>query len=98
MRRFLSVLILLGWFHLLNAQRIQTIVPKQAIVVGTAFQVQYIITEPSGMVNMTPPSFDSLQVVSGPNYYKGNATIDGKPQQIQNIAYTLIASKTGSIT
>jgi hypothetical protein len=90
-------MILLGCFHSLTAQRIQTIVPKQVIVVGTAFQIQYIITEPSGMVNMTPPSFDSLQVVSGPNYYKGNATIDGKPQPIQNITYTLIASKTGSI-
>lgn len=79
------------------AQRIQTIVPKQPVVVGNAFQVQYIITEPSDLVKITEPSFDGLRLISGPNYYKGNSVIGGKMQSIQNITYTVVPLKTGKI-
>ena len=83
-------------YHIGFTQKIQSIVPDQPIVVGTAFQVQFIITQPDNLLKTTPPSFENFSVVSGPNYYKGTASIDGKPQLIQNITYTLVALKTGN--
>jgi hypothetical protein len=82
----------------LLAQKVQTIVPLQPVVVGTAFQVQYIITQPGELANTVLPAFDSFRVVSGPNHYKGNALIDGKQQPIENITFTLVPSSTGTIT
>src|SRR5579875_2338400 len=78
------------------AQKIQTIVPKQ-VTEGTAFQIQYIVTEPSNLISVNPPAFDSLQLVSGPNYYHGNTIIDGKLQPIKNIAYTVVCPKIGKL-
>lgn len=77
------------------AQAIEVIVPTQPVVVGTAFQVQYVITEPAEFVSATTPTFDSCRLISGPNIYKGNAVINGKLQAIQNIAYTLVPTTTG---
>jgi hypothetical protein len=77
------------------SQKIEVIVPTQPVVVGTAFQVQYIITEPSEFVAATTPVFDSCRLISGPNIYKGNAVVDGKLQPIQNITYTLVPTQTG---
>ena len=82
----------------LVAQKVQTIVPQQPVVVGTAFQVQYIITQPGELANTVLPAFDSFRLVSGPNHYKGNALIDGKQQPIENITFTLVPSSTGTIT
>ena len=69
--------------------------PTQPVVVGTAFQVQYVITDPSEFVEASTPVFDSCRLISGPNIYKGNAVVDGKLQPIQNIAYTLVPTATG---
>ena len=80
-----------------GAQSIQVIVPSQPVVVGTAFQVQYIITDPSEFAEASTPVFDNCQLISGPHIYKGNAVIEGKVQPIQNIAYTLVPLKTGLI-
>jgi len=77
------------------SQKIEVIVPAQPVVVGTAFQVQYIITEPSEFVAATTPVFDSCRLISGPNIYKGNAVVDGQLQPIQNITYTLVPMQTG---
>ncbi|MGZ8536799.1 MAG: BatD family protein [Flavisolibacter sp.] len=81
----------------LFAQKVETIAPTQPIITGTAFLVQYVITEPSLLVNIISPEFEGLQVVSGPNYYKGDAVVDGRIQPIENITYTLVASKNGSV-
>lgn len=91
------VLIFLVWLGCgrVLAQQIQTIVPKQAVVVGNAFQVQYILTKPADLVKIYPPDFDSFQLVAGPAYYKGTARIDGKLQSIENITYTLVPLQTG---
>ncbi len=77
------------------SQQIEVIVPTQPVVVGTAFQVQYVITEPGEFVGATTPTFDSCRLISGPNIYKGNTVINGKLQAIQNIAYTLVPTTTG---
>jgi hypothetical protein len=79
------------------AQKVLTIAPKQPVVVGTAFQVQYIVTDPTNLLNTISPAFDSVKLVSGPNYYKGNTTIDGKSEPIENITYTLVALHTGVV-
>src|SRR4051812_46585547 len=94
MKRTIAVLFLF-FFQQLAAQKIQTVVPGQPVIVGTAFLVQYIISGSSDPVSIDTPVFDGIQLVSGPNIYKGNATIDGRSQPIQNVTYTLIAEKTG---
>ena len=81
----------------LQAQEVKVIVPPQPVVVGTAFQVQYIVTNPSDYASSSQPRFDSCRIVSGPHLYKGNAMVNGKLQPIQNIAYTLVPLKTGTI-
>lgn len=80
------------------AQKVQTIVPKEPVVVGNAFQLQYIITDPSTLVNIASPSFKDLQLVSGPNRFKGTASVNGKMQPIENIAFTVVPLKTGTIS
>ena len=77
------------------SQKVEVIVPAQPVVVGTAFQVQYIITEPAELVAATTPVFDSCRLISGPNIYKGNAVVNGRLQPIQNITYTLVPTQTG---
>ena len=98
MMRILSFIFFILTGQTLLAQKVQTIVPLQPVVVGTAFQVQYIITQPGELSNTVLPSFDSFKVVSGPNHYKGNALIDGKQQPIENITFTLVPSSTGTMT
>lgn len=78
------------------SQKVQTIAPKQ-VVAGNAFQIQYIIAEPSEPINILAPQFDNLTLVSGPNYYKGNSLVNGKTEAIENITYTLVSSKEGTI-
>ena len=73
----------------LAAQKIQTVVPSQPIVIGTAFQVQYIIIEPSGFAGAETPEFENFLLVSGPNHYKGKAIIEGRMQVIENITYSI---------
>lgn len=96
MKTAVSFLLLLI-FYTSSAQKIQTILPDQSVVVGTAFQVQYIISNPGEAVSSTPPTFDSCRLISGPNIYQGNATIEGRQQSIQNIAYTLMPLKVGTL-
>lgn len=78
------------------SQKIQTIAPKQ-VAAGNAFQIQYIIAEPFEPINILAPQFDNLTLVSGPNYYKGNSLVNGKTEAIENITYTLVSSKEGTI-
>lgn len=81
-----------------SAQKIQTIVPGQSIVIGTAFQVQYIIIDPSGLAGLSEPAFRDFTLVSGPNHYKGKTIVNDKLQEIENITYTLVPLKTGNLT
>ena len=96
MKRVAAVLFFIICFLWTNSQKVQTIAPKQ-VVAGNAFQVQYIIAEPSEPINVVAPHFDNLTLVSGPNYYRGNSLVNGKTQTIENITYTLVASKEGEI-
>lgn len=86
------------FFVFADAQKIQTIVPKQAIVIGNAFPIQYIIADPSSLINFISPSFENLRLVSGPYRFKGPALINGKMMPVENITFTVVPLKTGEIT
>ncbi len=79
------------------AQRVQTIVPDRPVVIGTAFQVQYVVLEPADLSNFTPPVFENFEIVSGPNHYRGSAVLNGRVQAIENITYTLVPGRTGKL-
>ena len=88
------VFVLLFFCYWGQSQKVQAIVPGQ-VVVGNAFQLQYIIKDPSTFVSITPPQFENLQLVSGPNYYKGSSIVNGKEEQIENITFTVVPIKPG---
>jgi hypothetical protein len=48
-------------------------------------------------VDIINPSFDGLQLVAGPNHYKGSSLVNGQAQQIENITYTVVPLKAGII-
>jgi hypothetical protein len=98
MKRNGLVLLLLLPILQLAAQRIRTIVPTQPVIAGTAFQVQYVVSDPSALLDFSPPQFDRLKIVSGPNRYKGMVASGGKQQAIENITYTLVPESIGRIT
>jgi len=92
------VLVLVFFLAFLSSytQRVQTIVPGQ-VIIGNAFQIQYIINDPGAFISLSPPQFDNLKLISGPNYYKGNSLVNGKTQAIQNITYTVVPLKGGTV-
>jgi hypothetical protein len=96
MKRIAAVFILILFILYSNAQRIQIIVPKQ-VVTGNAFQIQYVIDDPSFFEMIGTPRFDNLQLISGPNYYQGNSLVNGKTQAVENITYTVVPLKAGTI-
>jgi hypothetical protein len=49
------------------------------------------------LVNINVPQFDDLRLISGPNYYKGSSFVDGRTQAIENITFTVVPLKTGTI-
>lgn len=98
MKRLVWILLYCAVCMVVEAQKVQTIVPKDPVVLGTAFQVQYVITDPTDLAGTSTPIFDSFQVVSGPNHYKGNAVIEGRLQSIENITYTLVPNRLGTLT
>lgn len=79
------------------SQRLQTIVPGRPVVIGTAFQVQYVVLDPADLSGFTPPVFENFEIVSGPHHYRGNALLNGRVQPIENITYTLVPGRTGKL-
>lgn len=79
------------------SQRLQTIVPGRPVVIGTAFQVQYVVLDPADLSGFTPPVFENFEIVSGPHHYRGNAVLNGRVQPIENITYTLVPGRTGKL-
>lgn len=96
MKRVSVIIMSLVSFLWSYSQKIQVIVPKQ-VAAGNAFQIQYVIADPSELANISTPQFENLQLISGPNYYKGNSLVNGKSQSIENITYTLVSPKEGMV-
>lgn len=79
-------------------RRVQTIVPLQPVTVGTAFQVQYIVTGSVPVTGLQAPAFGpDFRFVSGPRLYQGEAFINNTKTPIQNFSYTLIPLRTGRL-
>lgn len=81
-----------GW-----TQKIQTLVPAQNVIYGAAFQVQYVVSDPEELASIVSPSFDSMKLVSGPNQYRGSSVVNGKAQAIENITFTLVPTRIGTL-
>src|SRR5688500_12047396 len=93
--RLLCLFLLL--YLLPGAQKLQTIVPDEPVVVGTAFQVQYVLTGDKLPDRMEPPLFGGFRLVSGPHTYTGRTTSDEGSQAVRNITYTLVPLEKGTI-
>ena len=96
--RALSVILFLFLSPALFGQSgFRTIVPREPVVVGDAFQVQFIV-EDLPAETLRPPAFTGFRLVSGPAFYKGVVELDGKSMPLTNAVYTLEALKPGRFT
>ena len=71
-------------------------VSSSTVELGQRFQVTFTINTQGG--NFSPPSFDGLRVLGGPNQSQSMQVINGKVTQSNSISYILVASKKGSYT
>lgn len=98
MRALIIALLLLPGTAAISQVIFRTIIPRQPIVAGESFPVQYVLEAEGKDDGFTPPLFNGLQVVSGPDIYAGQTLgIDG-PIALKNIVYTLVATRAGWIT
>ena len=91
MRGVLTIFLILSLLRVSLGQSFRTVVPKEATVVGDAFQVQYIV-EGHSAENLKPPVFSNFRLVSGPAFYKGR-TEDDRP--VVNAVFTLEPLRPG---
>ncbi len=76
----------------------RTIVPQQPVIVGESFAVQYVLEDFGKEDGFTPPLFNGLRLVSGPDTYGGVTYGNSGPVQLKNIVYTLVSSRQGWLT
>lgn len=77
-------------------EKVQTIVPQQAIQVGEAFQVQYISFDKVSMIQ-SPDFGKDFQLVSGPRFYLGSTVINNTKTEVRNFSYTLVPLRRGRL-
>lgn len=75
----------------------KTIVPQKSIVVGEAFQVQYVIDDGEAATNFITPVFREFNTVAGPNIYLGNSNHSNNYTQSKNFVFTLVALSPGKL-
>ncbi|MEI2755480.1 MAG: BatD family protein [Chitinophagaceae bacterium] len=75
-----------------------TIVSKQTVVKGEAFQVQYAVSNATNELRFLPPVFTSFRVVNGPEVYSGTQTLISGVIAVKNYVYTLEALQEGRFT
>ena len=76
----------------------RTVVPRQPVVAGESFPVQYVLEDAAVEDGFTPPDFKGLKIISGPDVYGGHTPGPDGPVALKNIVYTLVASKPGWLT
>jgi LPXTG-motif cell wall-anchored protein len=98
MKKTVVILLCLLFAVLVKSQKpFTTIIPQAPVVVGEAFQVQYVVENGAKASNFTAPVFQGFRIVSGPNVYSG-AAIDGNiVQQSKNFVFTLVALNPGRL-
>jgi hypothetical protein len=67
---------------------LETVIPKEPIIKGQSFQVQYVL-ENAGDASIETPVFKNFRFVTGPNIYKGT----NRP--VTNFVFTLEALQPG---
>ncbi|MCX6315849.1 MAG: BatD family protein [Bacteroidetes bacterium] len=96
-----NVLLVLGWMcsAVAGAQTVfKTMVPKEPLVTGEAFQVQYILEDADRNALVVPPEFEHFEFVTGPNNYSGTIARANGNKLVMNTVYTLIPGKPGIYT
>lgn len=73
----------------------RTIVPQTPIVVGDAFQVQYVIDDGETATGFISPVFKGFKTVAGPYVYSGKSRLANNDRQSKNYVFTLVASNPG---
>ena len=74
-----------------------TIVPHVPVVIGEAFQVQYVLEDGTGATNFNAPAFQHFQIAAGPDVYPGSRIQSNNIKQSKNFVFTLVALTTGKL-
>jgi hypothetical protein len=99
MRTTATILFLLLLSFIARAQVIfKTTVQKSTVSVGESFFIQYILEDIEKNEDFTPPGFNGLRVVSGPNINNGKVNTPDGVKPVKNFTFTLVALKPGIIT
>lgn len=69
-------------------------VPREPVVTGESFQVQFILEDADKTADIIAPPFDHFRLVTGPSYYPG---ISGN-HPVKNAVYTLEPGLPGNYT
>ncbi|HVZ56783.1 MAG TPA: BatD family protein, partial [Chitinophagaceae bacterium] len=73
----------------------RTVVPRQPVVAGEPFEVQYILENPGNAGQVVAPVFEGFRLAAGPHVYRGSLQQAGQSLPLVNTAYTLIARRPG---
>ena len=97
MKRIVTLLLLALSATIHAQQSFITIAPQSTVVMGEAFQVQYIVEDGTKVTNFTAPAFQGFRIVSGPNIYLGSVAQGNSSRQSKNFVFTLVALNTGRL-
>ena len=92
MRNFLIILLLVTQSVAL-AQEFEASVNKTTVAAGERFELEFK-TELGG-ASFTPPRFQNVRVISGPNMSESSMNINGRRSRSFTVSYVLQAQKEG---
>ena len=96
MKHIISIFIITASAFPLKAQTVfKTVVPRQPVVVGESFLVQYVNEEAEKFSNFFPPDFKAFHLIAGPDTYTGSMVIKNQVKKVKNTVYTLSAFRPG---
>lgn len=91
------LLLVLLTFVIKAQSKFVTIVPHGPVVIGEAFQVQYVLEDGTGATNFNAPVFQHFRVAAGPDIYTGSHIQSNNIKQSKNFVFTLVALTTGKL-
>ena len=98
MKRTIILLLLVLLASAIKAQpRFVTIVPHVPVVIGEAFQVQYVLEDGTDATSFNAPVFQHFRVAAGPDIYPGSRIQSNNLKQSKNFVFTLVALTTGKL-
>lgn len=78
--------------------KFSVVCPNKKIGKDDILQIQFKVENASNVDNITPPSFNSFTIVSGPNQERSESNINGKISQYVAIGFSLRPVSTGTFT